>query len=105
MAHGYTFNVVGPPTYQRVIDGFANLVLVPLSWLNVLLSGAPPASRDGPFYRVEVENKRGKRRSIAIVSSFTEAIRIQQRSAARLEELGVAAWAKEMPIPRAFFDR
>ncbi len=97
--------VVEPRVYQRLIDGIANVVFVPVSWvLAVLGEGGPVPGHRSP-YRVVIRNFRGQERAIAVVDDLAKAERERDEVVARIESIGVEAWAHEMRnrIPGSFF--
>jgi hypothetical protein len=97
---GFRIEVMPAPRYQTVIHGF----IVPLGWLFSLLSLEPPAPRDRDTFRVIVRNPRGEWRALRIASS-EEAKRVRDETQARIENVGIDAWSREMRgrIPESFF--
>jgi hypothetical protein len=64
----------------------------------------PPASRDRDTFRVIVRNPLGEWRAVRITSS-EEAKRVRDETQARIENVGIEAWSREMRgrIPESFF--
>jgi hypothetical protein len=98
-----TFKVVAPPAYERAIAAVANLVVVPLSWTVGLLNGDPPLGLIRPQHQVQVVNRHGKRRGLAMVDTAEEAHRRRDAIVARVRRIGLQAWRAESPIPDSFF--
>ena len=95
-----------PRIYERVIDTMANIVIVPVSWVVGPLGFDGPAKRRRSPYRVVARNRVGKQRTLAVLGSAAEAEATRREVEARLETIGIAAWAEEMRgrIPAAFFE-
>jgi hypothetical protein len=97
---GFHLEVVPAPRYQTVID----TIMAPLSWLSVWMNLEAPARRDRDTFRLIVRNPRGDWRALRITSR-READRVRAETAARIETIGIDAWAHEMRgrIPESFF--
>lgn len=105
MELGYTFRVLDPPAYQRVVDAVARALTAPLAAIAVL-NGIIPESWGKSIYQVAVFNPEGARRSLALTESPEEAWMLRDEAADRLRDLGVDQWSQEMTgrIPASFFE-
>lgn len=100
---GFVFSVEAPPIYQRLIDRIENVVLAPLSWLN-LPGGDAPASPGRSQYRVIVTNPRGNHRTLRLIDNREAALRKRDELVARAKGIGIVPWSREVPIPEQFFE-
>lgn len=101
--------VVRPqPAYQRAIDWFVGIVMMPIYWvlapLEALTSGAG-LGPGRPTHRVVVRNAQGRERTVALRDSLDEASARRRELEHELDTVGLTEWAARHQIPGGFFDR
>jgi hypothetical protein len=97
--------VLPPARWEVVVDSIYNAVLVPLSWILVLVEWEPPGRPKPSQFRVVAINGRGDRRTIELAGSHASAARAARGHESRIASVGLSAWSEEMRyrIPAAFF--
>jgi hypothetical protein len=98
---GYSIRVDAPPLYQRVIDRTANVILLPLAWINVLALGDVPTRLRSAF-TVRFVTPTGKAWTLALADTRAEATAAADAVANRIEKLGFDLWAQEASVPSRF---